>query len=109
MRAKKRAEERQARQDAKVAKDEQRRQEDLKSYKNIMKVGTHGTCHRGRRGAGYLGAGERPLHLQMACAQAPLTDVQLPGKVQGGLLGDMSAVSKYVCVPSGKELGKLLA
>jgi hypothetical protein len=39
VRARKRAEERQARQEAKVAKDEQRRQEDLKSYKHIMKVG----------------------------------------------------------------------
>ncbi|KIY97006.1 Coiled-coil domain-containing protein 25-like protein [Monoraphidium neglectum] len=37
VRARKRAEERQARQEAKVAKDEQRRQEDLKSYKHIMK------------------------------------------------------------------------
>lgn len=35
-RARKRAEERQARTELKVAKDEQRRQEDLKSYKHIM-------------------------------------------------------------------------
>ncbi|KAI8463207.1 MAG: DUF814-domain-containing protein [Monoraphidium minutum] len=38
LRSRKRVEERAARQEAKTAKDEQRRQEDLKSYKNIMKV-----------------------------------------------------------------------
>jgi hypothetical protein len=42
MRGKKRAEERAARQAEKVAKEETKRQEELRTYKSLMKVGGYG-------------------------------------------------------------------
>ena len=58
MRARKRAEERVARQDAKVAKEEQRKQEDLKSYKNIMRVRARQAA--GRKSAADVASGGAP-------------------------------------------------